>query len=148
MDRAGAAAELMRSGRVNCAQAVITAFCREFGLGEELAFRLALGLGGGVGGSGYTCGAVTGAYMVLGLLVDKTDSVQAKAEMRRLIGQFNEKFIQKNGSLLCRELLGYDVSKPEQVEIIREKNLFSTICPQLVHNSIAILEETFIPGKS
>jgi len=147
MNRSENAAELMKAHRVNCAQAVITAFCEELGLEKGLALRIALGFGGGTGGSGYICGAVTGAYMVLGLLQNAADAEQARSEMRQLISRFNEKFLAKRGALLCRELLGYDVSKPEQVNIIREKNLFNTICPELVRDSIIILENEFMIKK-
>ncbi len=67
MDRAGDAYALMAARRMNCAQTVLSTYCENFGLERILALRLAQGFGGGMGHAGKTCGAVTGAYMVLGL---------------------------------------------------------------------------------
>ena len=53
--------------RMNCAQSVLSVFCQEFKLDRNQALRIAMGFGGGMGRTGKTCGAVTGAYMVLGL---------------------------------------------------------------------------------
>ena len=60
----------MKEHRINCAQTVITTFCEELGLDRAIALQVANGFGGGMGRTGRTCGAVTGAYMVLGLSQD------------------------------------------------------------------------------
>ena len=67
MDRVSAARALMAERRTNCAQAILSTFSEQFGLDRSLALRLAQGFGAGMAHSGRTCGAVTGAYMVLGL---------------------------------------------------------------------------------
>ncbi|MCD8492418.1 MAG: C-GCAxxG-C-C family protein [Geovibrio sp.] len=61
------ATEIFRSG-FNCSQGVFTAFAAEAGMDEKTALMLATPFGGGVGGCGETCGAVSGAYMVIGLI--------------------------------------------------------------------------------
>lgn len=53
--------------RFNCSQSVLYAFCDELGFDRQTALRIAAGFGGGIGRSGETCGAVTGAIMVIGL---------------------------------------------------------------------------------
>ena len=55
----------MVESKMNCAQSVLTAFSDELGLDRNTALRLARGFGGGMGRTGKTCGAVTGAYMVI-----------------------------------------------------------------------------------
>ena len=66
MDKVSHALSTFDSG-FNCSQSVLTAFCNEFGLHDEPAFRIACGFGGGMGRMAKTCGAVTGAFMVIGL---------------------------------------------------------------------------------
>ena len=84
----------------NCSQAVFAAFADELGLDEELAKRIACGLGGGVGRMREVCGAVSGAALVLGMRhgPDKTAAYPA-------IQEFCAKFKQECGSIVCRELL-------------------------------------------
>jgi C_GCAxxG_C_C family probable redox protein len=141
MSRADSAAESMAAGKVNCAQAVLTGFCEELGLDCNLALKMAQGFGGGMGRSGETCGAVTGAYMVLGLKYSRGNSPESKEKMYQIIKDFAQKFKQKNGSILCRGLLGYDVSKPEELAIIKDKSLFAKLCPSFVRSSVEILEK-------
>ena len=67
MSRAGETAEIMAGSQMNCAQAVLSAFCGELGLDKTTALKVTLAFGAGMGRTGGTCGSVTGAYMVLGL---------------------------------------------------------------------------------
>lgn len=63
------------------------------------------------------------------------DAAAAEAYMNR--------FIDRNGSVVCRELLGYDLTDPAERKIIQDKNLFKTKCPEMVRNAVQILEEMF-----
>lgn len=98
-ERVEKAEKLFMSG-CNCSQAVFAAFADELGLDEELAKRIACGLGGGVGRMREVCGAVSGAALVLGMRhgPDKTAAYPA-------IQEFCAKFKQECGSIVCRELL-------------------------------------------
>jgi C_GCAxxG_C_C family probable redox protein len=142
MKRADTAAENIASGRMNCSQAVLTAFCEEYGLSTALARRLALGFGGGMGRSGKTCGAVTGAYMVLGLKHElHTETGQkVKEKVYALVNDFNRKFCEINRSTICKDILGSDLSTAEGLAFAREKGLFTTLCPKFVHDAVEILE--------
>ena len=112
------------------------------GIDEKLALRLATNFGGGER-KGELCGAVAGALMVLGLRCGHCDSddLEGKAKAYRIAEEYMNRFISRNGSVICRELLGYDLSKAEDMEIIREKNLFRTFCPQMVRCAAEILDE-------
>lgn len=57
-----------------------------------------------------------------------------------------DRFNAKNGSVVCRKLLRYDLSKDEDLRIIREENLFRTICPKLVRSAAEILDEMIATG--
>lgn len=98
-ERVEKAEKLFMNG-CNCSQAVFAAFADELGLDEELAKRIACGLGGGVGRMREVCGAVSGAALVLGMRhgPDKTAAYPA-------IQEFCAKFKQECGSIVCRELL-------------------------------------------
>lgn len=94
---------------------------------------------------GETCGAVTGAYMVLGLKAPSEGKTiqEIKAETKVAVRKFNELFIAKHGSLKCKKLLGVDISTPEGAAEANEKQLFDTLCPGLVASSAEILEQNF-----
>ncbi len=129
---------------LNCAQSVLLTFAEDLKLDETTALRIALGFGGGMA-MGETCGAVTGAYMVLGMKAQLTQKPlqEIKAETKAAVRKFNELFIAQNGSLVCKKLLGVDLSTPEGAALASEKNLFDTVCTKLVASAAEILEERF-----
>lgn len=130
------------SNNFNCSQSVFAAFATEMGIGEELALKLATEFGGGAR-CGQICGAVSGALMVLGLKYGHShaDDRDEKANAYRLAVEFNKRFSNKNRSVVCKDLLGYDLSDPEGLAIIKEKDLFKTICPKMVADAVEILEK-------
>jgi C_GCAxxG_C_C family probable redox protein len=142
MNRSETASQNIASGKMNCSQAVLTAFCEEYGLSPALARQLALGFGGGMGRTGKTCGAVTGAYMVIGLKheLNAQNGQQVKERVYALVNEFTRRFTQVNGSIVCKELLGYDLSTPEGSAAAKEKGLFTTLCPKFVKDAVEILE--------
>jgi hypothetical protein len=79
---------------------------------------------------------------VIGLLYGHKgpDDMDARNVMMAKRAEFIEKWKAKHGSCMCRELLGYDVSDPEQFQIILDKGLMFDLCPELVLDSIDILE--------
>jgi len=52
-----------------------------------------------------------------------------------------KKFKTRNGSIVCRELLGYDISTPKGKQLAEEKQLFATLCPKYVQDAADIIEE-------
>jgi C_GCAxxG_C_C family probable redox protein len=126
----------------NCAQAVLCVFAEEMGLEEETALRIATGFGGGMGRTGGTCGAVTGAFMVLGLargMRDPGENIK-KDSTYTLVREFAERFRGKRGSVECRELLGVDVGTAEGLKLAHERNLFATRCTSLIHDAVIVLQ--------
>lgn len=130
------------SRNFNCTQGVFTTYAIEHGIDEKLALKLATNFGGGAR-KGEMCGAVSGALMVLGLLYghSESDDLDTKAKAYVMAEEYMNRFIKKNGSVVCRELLGYDLSKPEEKAVILEKNLFHTMCPNLICSAVEILDE-------
>ena len=126
----------------NCSQAVLSAYAGQFGLDEETALKIASGFGGGMGRMADTCGAVTGAFMVLGLKYGQPRRIgRPRKGSTHRIRDFAERFKARNGSLVCRDLLGCDISTPEGLQQAREAEMFSKTCPKFVRDACEILEE-------
>ena len=126
----------------NCSQAVLTTFCEENGMATETALKISTCFGGGMR-NGEVCGAVSGGLMAIGLKyghsIQGDDTTKTRAY--QLTREFTQQFKEKYGTLLCRQLLGYDLSDPEQLAIIKEKQLFDTICPQIIENVVEMVEK-------
>ena len=91
----------------NCAQAVFLAFCDVTGLDEKTAITLSSSFGGGMGRMREVCGAVSGMFMVAGILYGYEDpkAKEEKAEHYARIQALAKDFCDINGSIICRELL-------------------------------------------
>lgn len=126
----------------SCSQSVLAAYGPQLGLDREMALRVAGAFGGGIGHLGRTCGAVTGSFMVIGLRYGKTKAKddETKEKTYRLVGKFVEEFSARNGSTICRELLGSDIGTPEGMRLAEERGLFTSLCPKLVQDAAEILE--------
>lgn len=127
----------------SCSQAVLSAFSDLFGLHRETALKISQAFGGGMARMGQTCGAVTGALMVIGLKYGrvKAEDVQARDKTYEIVKEFVKRFKSKNGSLICRELLRCDISTTQGMKTAEEKKLFDTLCPGLVQSASEILEQ-------
>ena len=140
MTKAEKALELF-ANNFNCSQAVLTAFAPDLGLDEKLALMLGTQFGGGAR-NGEMCGAVSGALMVLGLNYGhfESENNEQKSRAYAVATEFTKRFKELNGSIVCRDLLGYDLTKPEDSACIKEKNLFRTICPEMIRSAVEVLE--------
>lgn len=135
------AAALFQEGW-SCSQAVCCAFAKDFGIDEKAALRLSCGLGGGMGHTGNTCGAVSGALMVIGMKYGRTtlDDLASKEKTYEAAQRFMKEFRRRNNSVNCSELLGYELSSPDELKAAKEKNVFKTKCPKFVCDAGEILE--------
>jgi C_GCAxxG_C_C family probable redox protein len=104
-EHAKKAGELFHEG-YNCSQAVFAAFSDVTGIDEKTALKVSSSFGGGMGRMREVCGAVSGAFMVLGALYGNCDFDDSKKkEHYALIRDAADKFRKENGSIICRELL-------------------------------------------
>jgi len=124
---------LFREG-FNCGQAVLVPHASALGLSEEQAFKLAAGLGAGMGRMQETCGAVTGACLVLGLRYGHTaaDDKARKEHTYGLIRHFHEEFATVHLSTRCSDLLGVDLRTEEGQNSFKEQELNKTVCLKCV----------------
>ncbi|MBC2582256.1 C-GCAxxG-C-C family protein [Clostridium sp. DJ247] len=129
-------------GGVNCTQCVLLSFSDELGLDKKLALKIAYGFGGGMC-QGEVCGAVTGAIMVLNLKYgqDEIDDKESKEKIYEAVRVFSEKFKNINGSIICRDLLRYDLNQEGARKYARENGLFKEVCPKAIKDAIEILED-------
>jgi len=125
----------------NCSQAVLSVFAEDLALSKETALKVASGFGGGARNA-QLCGAVTGAIMALGLKYYdiKQEPAKAKQAVYKKVVQFTDKFKAKNGSIVCKELLGCDISTEEGMKRVEEEDLHNKVCSGLVEKAVEILE--------
>lgn len=142
MERSEKAAELFLSGN-NCAQSVLLSFADELKFSKELALKMAAGFGGGMGKQQETCGAVTGAIMVLGILkgehVNNNDELKSAAydSVKELIRDFKAEY----KTTQCSELIGCDLNTPEGSAKFKDEKIMETICAGCVRKAVEIIEK-------
>lgn len=136
------AVSLFKKG-FRCSQAILSTYGIQLGLDQELALKLASPFGAGMGSLGNTCGAVTGAFMVLGLKYgnSKVGEMKKKEKAYEITKEFVERFKSRNGTIMCKDLLNCDISTFEGRNKAIEEKLFIEICPKFVRDSAEILEE-------
>jgi C_GCAxxG_C_C family probable redox protein len=142
MEKTEDALKTFREG-FNCAQSVLTAFSEDFNIPAELSYRISCGFGAGMGRLQETCGAVTGALMVIGLVNGsfKKGQEDKKEKTYSLVRKFARNFIERNKTISCRELLNCDLSTDEGDKIFRKLNLREKICSKAVRDAVEILED-------
>jgi len=81
--------------------------------------------------------------MVIGLKHGKAEVKDNPARERtyKLVNEFVSRFKERNGSIICRDLLGCDISSPESLKSVQDKKLFRTICPKFVRDAGELLEQ-------
>jgi len=127
----------------NCAQSVLTVFGPDLGLSREMSLKVSSLFGGGIGRSGETCGAVTGALMALGLKYGVTEMEEREA-IKNATGvarDFLQRFSEVNGSVKCKELLGFDINSEEGLAQIKDQQLAKTACSGFIKDAVEILDE-------
>lgn len=135
------AKELFKSG-YNCSQAVLGVFCEELGLDFETAMKIASSFGGGMGRMREVCGTVSGMFMAAGLAcAPSSDSASEKGEHYKRIQELAKRFKDKNGSIICRELLNGVESSTSPTPSERTETYYKKRpCVELVGDSVEILE--------
>lgn len=141
-ERIKKAAETFGAG-FNCSQSVFSVFAEGGGVDENTALRIGGAFGGGCARQGEICGAVSGGLMALGLFMgrDRAGDEEVKRYLYDRSGDFMSQFKTRHGTLICRELLEYDLSTPEGAEKAEELNLFETRCPGFVETAVQLVEE-------
>ena len=131
----------MSSKGCNCAQIVFSYFAEKNGLDINRAFKISSAFGGGMG-KGDICGAITGAYMALGLIYGNDLENNDRSILKQKLKEFDIEFEKISGERRCEDILGVNVGDTEKVREFAKKNPdFKAVCPKLVINSINIIEK-------
>jgi C_GCAxxG_C_C family probable redox protein len=127
----------------SCSQALLAAYAERYGLDLHQARGIAAPFGAGISRQGQICGAVSGALMVIGLHEwdDDQDIRSNKERIYQRSREFMGRFAARHGSVQCSPLIHLDWNDPEQVQLARQDGRFNTICPALVQDAVALLEE-------
>jgi len=140
MSKADRAAALFE--KYNCAQAVLAACCGGEELSEHMCLKLAGSFGGGMGRMGETCGALTGAFLVLGVRDGEamaTDPERARGPYYEKVRSLAAAFRARTGGLSCRELTGCDLRTPEGQQEFKTRELHQALCRKLVVTAVELV---------
>jgi C_GCAxxG_C_C family probable redox protein len=125
----------------DCSQVVLAYYAKELGITEKQARQIGAAFGGGMGIAD-TCGAVLGAMIVLGMKYGhcEEDKMEQKEVMNAKRAAFLKKFHQRYAGCACKQLLPYDISKPDEMQKVLDEGLLFEFCPRLVCEVIEMLE--------
>lgn len=117
--------------KYNCSQAIACAYCDLVGADEVTMYRAGEGLGMGLGGKEGTCGAVSAACMIAGMMTSNGElgTPGNKAVSYDRAKQIVQKFQEENGTIVCKELKGIETGTPVKP------------CRECVRDAARILEE-------
>ncbi len=136
-------AEQLLKQQYHCSQALFGAFAEDFHMDLKTAFKISTCFGGGMRQGGL-CGCIASSLMVLGLAMGFYDAQDRERELysNQKTDEFIRRFKAKmNGCMDCRDILGKDITKPEDMAVIRQEGLILRQCPKAIHASIEILED-------
>ena len=126
----------------NCAQSVLTPFASQMNIDVETALKLSSGFGAGMGRTQKTCGALTGAYMVLGLKYGKGfPDDESREKVVGLIQYLTEKFKEEHEFTDCSDLLKVDLKTEEGQHTFEKNKLHEIVCSHCLNSAVSILEE-------
>ncbi len=122
---------------------MLSVFAQHFGLERDTTLRISQGFGAGIAYTDDICGAVSGAIMVIGLRYGrvKADDKTAKEKTYAVVGEFLKQFKQRNGSVECTGLLGYNLSDPHQVAEAKKNKVVMARRPAFVRDAVEIVEK-------
>lgn len=148
-ERIERAVSLFKEG-YNCSQSVVAAFADLYGYTQEQAFRMAASFGGGIGRMRMTCGAACGMFLLAGLDCGATEGSdrEGKSHNYAVVQELARKFEQKNGTLICAELLGLKPKTPivSQAEARTEQYYAKRPCAEMVRTAATLFAE-YLEGK-
>ncbi|MCP4313282.1 MAG: C_GCAxxG_C_C family protein [Bacteroidetes bacterium] len=142
MERSEHAGDLFLDGN-NCAQSVLLSFAEDIGYSKELALKVAAGFGGGMGRMQGTCGAVTGAIMVLGILEGEkaADNSELKSSSYEAVKEFFVRFTDEYQTTNCKDLTSCDFGTDAGSLKFKNEGVMEKICVPCVMRAVKIVEE-------
>lgn len=143
-ERSRKAREFFRDG-YNCSQSVLLAFQDVIGLPQDTIARISSGFGGGMGRLREVCGAVSGMTFMAGVIAPAShpENREERKVNYALVQEFAESFRKQNGSIVCRELLGFRAEhKDSPAPSVRNEQWYTDRpCEGLVGSAARIIAE-------
>lgn len=145
-------------GEKTCGEAMLLGCCEELQIESGIIPDIALGMGGGIGMQGEACGIVTGATMVIGMVVGSREEDYKKRKMRvfSACGQFLQRFQKEQRTLSCRAICDLDLTTPEGREKLNS-GVKAGKCAPVIQSAARMLAEvlkedeehpSYIPPRS
>jgi C_GCAxxG_C_C family probable redox protein len=129
-----------RDDGYNCSQSVLLTMFEHWNCRDELVPKVATAFGGGMGRCGSVCGAVTGGLMAIGIRYGTNEpSAEKRSRASELARRFYRRFEKQIGSVMCRELIGFDLSNAKQLREANEDDVFEEKCTVFVKKAVEIL---------
>ncbi len=134
----------------HCGQQICSALAEEAGVSEEQAVGMSFALGCGMG-NGDACGCYTAALVLLGLRYGccRLDDIKTKHDlMVEKVNEFEKRWAAMQSKLLCREILGIDVTKGDGMQRAMADGRIGRICMPLIDGTLKALSEMFAEDKA
>lgn len=145
MNRKEKALKLYQTG-YNCAQSIVGAFEDLLGKKTNTMIDISAGFGGGMGRLQQTCGAVSGAFMVMSSLYNHSEK-SSKEQLTHDIQHFARTFNQIHGNLNCKNLIEYNLNDPEEHEKAKKNHVFEKKCTRFIETSVELVEDILKTSK-
>ncbi len=124
----------------NCAQSVLLTMQEHYDYESDIIPKIATAFGGGIGRRGSLCGALTGAIMAIGMKHGTNEDIlEKRMQAYMLARRFYEEFVKEFSTPFCRELIGYDLTNPQELEKATKLKVFEKKCSRFVEKAIEIL---------
>jgi C_GCAxxG_C_C family probable redox protein len=126
-----------------CSEAVLKVYGKSFGLEEELAVKMGCALGGGLGGSGDTCGAIVGSILIIGLKFGRINNIDSntKSQIDEMVREYIFNFKKIHKSINCSNMIGFDRSSESGRKQAIESGVIKKLCPRYVKDAAILLEQ-------
>jgi C_GCAxxG_C_C family probable redox protein len=127
---------------LNCSQSILETYAPSIGISVAQARSVASAFAGGMG-MGLECGAVTGAFMVIGMKCGNTADSDSRAdnETFKRVAEFTKEFKARHKHINCSKLLETDMNTPEGLQKAASKGYFTLRCPMYVKSAAEILDK-------
>ena len=132
-------ASFFRQG-YNCAQSVLLTMQDFWNEKKTLEPKIASAFGGGIGGRGSLCGALTGGVIAIGQKYGSNKPIPDERDKAYSLAlKFYDMFQKEHGSVFCLDLVGYDLTDPKELKKAWDSNVFISKCLHFVEKAVEIL---------
>lgn len=129
-------AESFHNQGYNCSQCVLMVYDDYYLIPIETMAKISAGFGGGFGGQGEVCGAVSAMTILQGIL--KYRDTKTKLSLYNDVKDISEMFKCENGSIICRELRG------SSSECVPNTSIKKKPCMDYIKDAIDIMNRNMV----